>query len=151
MPRRHALLVLPFMLGLLGPASAVGQGVSVPQVTLFGVLAAPGGKGSDKQLAAITPQLQRLLPNHSFKLLGSRSSPMRINDTLSCPLGDGWGVEVTMMMPMDPEGKVNLRFTIHHVGEPSFSRVVRTPPNQLFFSDITLANGDRLVLGVGAR
>jgi hypothetical protein len=74
-----------------------------------------------------------------------------MGQTLSCPLGEGWSIEVTMMMPLDVEGKVNLRFTIHHVGEPSFQRVVRTPPNQPFFGDIALPNGDRLVLGVGAR
>lgn len=150
---RRASLLATLLVVLTPPAGAgwPGQGMGVPQVTLFGVLATPGAKGADKELATIAPQLQRLLPNHGFKFLGSRSSPLRIGETLSCPLGGGWSAEVTMMVPMDPEGKVNVRFTIHHVGEPSFQRVVRTPPNQLFFSDITLPDGNRLVLGVGAR
>ena len=44
-----------------------------------------------------------------------------------------------------------MRVTVRHDDATVFHRVVRTPPNQLFFCDVDLADGDRLVLGMGAR
>lgn len=154
MKRPLAALAIVLAIGF-GPAAVPstvrGQGPGTPQVTVFGILASPGGKTIDKELKTIAPQLQRLLPDHGFKLLASQSRPLPIGHTITCPLGDGWGVEATMVIPQDVEGKVNLRVTIHHTGEPPFQRIIRTPPNQLFFSDIVLPDGKRIVIGLGAR
>jgi hypothetical protein len=120
-------------------------------VTLFGVLATPGDTTVDQELTTIAPQLKRLLPGHGFKLLGSQSRPLVPGQSLGCQFGDGWSASLEMIDPLDLEGKVMLKFTIHHEGEPSFQRVVRTPPNQLFFCDVSLPQARRLVMGIGAR
>ncbi|MFO0959906.1 MAG: hypothetical protein U0800_21135 [Isosphaeraceae bacterium] len=149
--RRLGGAVLWLLLAVPTPGLGQTPAPGTPQVTLFGILAEPGSKTIDKELRTVAPQLQRLLPNHGFKLLGSQSRPLPVGQTVSCPLGEGWSAEATMVIPQDVEGKVNLRVTIHHVGEPSFQRIIRTPPNQLFFSDIALPNGNRIVIGMGAR
>ena len=92
MSRRWALRVgLPtaalalggLMLGLSGlrvshaAASADSNREIVRQITVFAILATPGGKAVDSELATIQPQLSRLLPHHGFKLLDAQSRPDR--------------------------------------------------------------------------
>ena len=43
------------------------------QVTVFGVIATPGSKTADSNLATIKTQLDKLLPKHGFKLLDAQS------------------------------------------------------------------------------
>lgn len=145
-----ALMVPIALFAKVGPAKVrIQQGM--PQVTLFGVLATPGEKTADKDLANVAAQLQKLLPNHGFKHLGSRSRALAPGQEVACTFGEGWSASLQMVTPLDAEGKVQMKVTVNHEGEPSFQRIVRTPPNQLFYCDVALANGNRLVLGMGAR
>ena len=43
------------------------------QVTVFGIIATPGSKTADTNLATIKTQLDKLLPKHGFKLLDAQS------------------------------------------------------------------------------
>ena len=44
------------------------------QVTVFGIIATPGSKTADTNLANIKTQLDKLLPKHGFKLLDRKAS-----------------------------------------------------------------------------
>lgn len=142
------VLVAVAAIGVVGPP-ALAQ--SAPQVTLFGVLATPGEKTVDKDLAAVAAQLRKLLPDHGFKHLGSRSRPLAPGQEVEVVFGGGWSASLQMILPIDADGKVQMKYTVHHEGEPSFQRIIRTPPNQLFFGDVALPDGRRLVMGMGAR
>ena len=43
------------------------------QVTVFGIIATPGSKTADSNLASIKTQLDKLLPKHGFRLLDAQS------------------------------------------------------------------------------
>lgn len=136
-------------------AAAVGalaqDDAGARQVTLFGVLATPGDASLDPKLAAVAAQLRKLLPNHGFRLLGVQSRRLTVNQTLSCPLGDGFVAEATLLDPLDANGKVQLRCAVALRQVPQLGTLVGTPPNQLFFCEKLLPNGQRLLVGVGAR
>ncbi len=121
------------------------------QVTLFGVLATPGGTKNDPKLKDVLPQLRTLLPNHTFKLLKVESKRVASGGTVSCDLGDGFIAAGQLIAALDPNGKVQLRFDLSVGGISQYQTVVTTPPNQIFYINRMLPNGERLVLGVGAR
>ena len=150
MNARLALLTLAALLIGCGTL-ATGQAEQARQVTLFGIVATPGGKAVDPKLAKVAPQLRKLLPNHSFRLLGVESRRLGVSETLTCDLGGGFSAEVGLLDPLDAVGKVGLRIALEENGAPLVITDVATPPNQLFFCDKRLPDGSRLVVGVGAR
>jgi hypothetical protein len=121
------------------------------QVTLFAVIAVPGESALDPKLAGIEPQLRKLLPGHGFKLLDVRSKRLRAGESVACDLGDGWTAAANLLLPLDQNGKVELRCQLALNGAAEFDTRVATPPNQLFFCDRVIDNGRRLLIGVGAR
>jgi hypothetical protein len=145
----------PFSLPTLaqGQTQAQGPETQAPgrQVTLFGVIAVPNDTRIDPKLARIEPQLRKLLPGYGFRLLGVQSKRLTVNQSLSCSLGDGYTAAATLTNPFDENGKVQLRCSVLLNQTVQLESQVSTPPNQLFFSDKLLANGSRLLIGVGAR
>ncbi len=121
------------------------------QVTLFGVLASPHDLKTDPKLAKIEPQLRKLFPKHGFRLLDVQSKRLVSRQSIGCDLESGSTAEVTLLQPIDANGKVRLRCLIRSPGSDPLETVVATPPNQLFFCDKTLADGARLLIAVGAR
>ncbi|MGE3820995.1 MAG: hypothetical protein AB7I30_16405 [Isosphaeraceae bacterium] len=124
--------------------------VEARQVTLFGVLATPGGT-LDPQLATLQPQLGKLLPGYGFRLLGAESKRLTEGQSLTCPLGDGFSAGTTLLRPLDENGKVQLRVSVFQNQAAQLETLVHTPANQLFFCDKVFADGSRLLIGIGAR
>jgi hypothetical protein len=120
------------------------------QVTLFGIRATPGSKYVDPRLAIIAPQLRQVLPGHGFKLIDARTRQLGVGETMTCDLGRGIEASTGLLNPLDPNGKVQLRFGLTVDGR-EHARIINTPVNQLFFADRPLADGSRLLLGMGAR
>jgi hypothetical protein len=126
--------------------------VEARQVTVFGVIATPDGKTSDSsKLANIKAQLDKLLPKHGFKLVDAQSKPVEAGESVTCELGDGYSVAVSLVEMVDENGKVQLRCELFKDDVRQFSTLVKTPPNQLFFCQRPLQNGSQLLIGVGAR
>lgn len=165
---RHATLrlALPAAVLLLGGLAVGAWGLKVSradgnadvdramvrQVTVFAIVATPGGKSVDTNLSSIQPQLNRLLPRHGFKLLDVQSAPIVAGESVDSKLGHGYTAQVSMVRPIDENGKVQLRCEILLDGTLQFAASVRTPPNQLFFCERPfLTDGSKLLLGVGAR
>ena len=146
---RLPLASLLLALACAGPALA--QTGPTRQVTLFSVVAVPGGKTTDPKLSRVAPQLRKLLPGHGFRLLDVQSRARAVGETLSCDLGSGTVAQATVTEALTPEGKIQLRVTLDQDGAPRSITDVSTPPNQLFFCDRPLPDGSRLVIGVGAR
>jgi hypothetical protein len=124
---------------------------SARQVTVFGVVAIPGGKGVDAKLLRLKTQLAQLIPNHSFKLLGAQTSRMVAGDSIPCDLGNGYRVETCLVQPLDDNGMIQLRCELFRGEDRLFSTLVKTPANQLFFCQRALGEGSQLLIGVGAR
>src|SRR3954469_7223688 len=82
------------------------------QVTVFGIVAVPNHSMMDPKLKAIAPQLRRLLPNHGFKLLDVQSKRLSAGQTVTCDLGGGSAAGITLIRPIDDNGKVQLRCEI---------------------------------------
>jgi hypothetical protein len=123
-----------------------------PQVTVFAIVATPGSKTGDSKLANIKPQLNRLLPDHGFKLLDARSKPIAAGESLVCDLGHGYTVETSLVQSADENGKVQFRCDLFLNRALQFTATVKVPLNQLFFCERPfLDDGSKLLLGVGAR
>jgi hypothetical protein len=146
-------IVVAALTSWLGPPKVVAQANpdDACQVTLFAIVASPGRDSIDPKLAAITPQLRKLLPDHGFKLLEVRSKRLAAGKSIGCNLGHGLTATTTLVRPLDENGKVNLRCALLLNEISQFDIPVATPPNQLFFCDRMLDDGTRLLLGVGAR
>jgi hypothetical protein len=121
------------------------------QVTVFGVLATPGQAKDDEKLKDVLPQLRALLPGHSFKLLKVESKRMVAGDGIQCDLGSGFVASSRLIAPLDANGKVQLQFDLSVQGLSQFQTIVTTPPNQIFYINRMLPNGERLIIGIGAR
>jgi hypothetical protein len=124
------------------------------QITVFAIVATPGGKSVDTKLTApaVQQQLNRLLPDHGFKLLDVQSAGIVAGESVESKLGHGYTAEITLVRPIDEDGKVQLRCELSLDGDPQFSATVRVPPNQLFFCERPyLTDGSKLLLGVGTR
>ena len=147
------LVLVGLLLALAPPRPAPAQGVDAParQVTLFGVIAVPGGTDTDPKLAKVQPQLRKLLPNHGFRLLDVRSKRLQSGATVGCNLEDNFTAAATLVQPLDENGKVQLRCAVLQNQTVLLETLVSTPPNQLFFCDKQLPNGHRLLIGIGAR
>lgn len=145
--------LLALTLALTPAARAPAQPADAParQVTLFGVIASPDDPAIDPKLAKIEPQLRKLLPNHGFKLLGVQSKRLSSGQTVTCRLEDGFTAAATLIQPVDENGKVQLRCAVLQNKAVQLRTQVTTPANQLFFCDKVLNNGNRLLIGIGAR
>ncbi len=145
------------VLGLAGvrvsraEARAKSSDEAARQVTVFGVIATPGGKGVDAKLLRIKTQLAQLIPNHSFKLLDAQTSRMVAGDSLSCDLGSTYKVDTCLVQPLDENGMVQLRCELFYDQHRLFSTLVKAPSNQLFFCQRALDDGSQLLIGIGAR
>ena len=152
-PRRLLALALVLALGCAATATTARAQDSMVgrQVTLFGVHATPGTGKDDPKLKEVLPQLRTLLPGHSFKLLKVESKRVSSGGVVSCNLGDGFVAATQLMVPLDPNGKVQMRFDLSQGGLSQYQTIVTTPPNQIFYLNRMFPNGERLILGVGAR
>jgi hypothetical protein len=121
------------------------------QLTIFGVLATPGGKTVDPRLSNIHTQLDKLLPKNGFRLLDARSERVVDGEAVTCNLGNGYTLTTSLVKALDENGKVELRCELFHEKISEFSTLVKTPPTQLFFCQRALADGSQLLIGVGAR
>jgi len=122
------------------------------QVTVCAIIATPGAKTVDSKLSEIQGQLNRLLPNHGFKLRDAQSGRVVSGDTVDCDLGNGYTAETTLVEPVDENGKVKLRCELFLDKSLQFSATVKAPLNQLFFCERPfLDDGTKLLIGVGVR
>jgi len=151
----HELVVVVAVAWLLfGPgvkAAWSQMGEPARQVTVFGVVAVPNAKIMDPKLKAIAPQLRRLLPNHGFKLLDVQSKRLSAGQAVTCDLGGGAASAITLIRPLDENGKVQLRCELLQDEVSQLATLVSTPANQLFFCDKTRPDGSRILIGIGAR
>jgi hypothetical protein len=134
----------------LGAGEATAQDDLTTQVTLFGIRATPGSKYVDPRLATIAPQLKQILPGHGFKLIDARTRRLGVGESMTCDMGKGIEASTGLLNPLDANGKVQLRFSLTVDGR-EHAKIINTPANQLFFADRPLADGSRLLLGMGAR
>jgi hypothetical protein len=138
--------------GWPGPPSARAQGVMPGrQVTVFGVLATPGQGQDDPKLKEVLPQLRTALPGYSFKLLKVESKRVAAGESVACDMGGGYVATSQLVDPLDGNGKVQLRFDFALDGVSQYQTLVGTPPNQVFYVNRPLSNGERLIIGIGAR
>ncbi len=121
------------------------------QVTGFAILATPGPPTVDSRLGSIRTELRKVLPGHGFKLLDVQSKRIEARESLTCNLGRGYEAQTMLVQPIDDAGKVHLRCILLKDGAPEFSTLVKTPLNQLFFYERSLADGTKVIIGVGAR
>jgi hypothetical protein len=150
-----ACLVVACALGHAGTVHAqfVAPGLAVQdrRVTLFGILATPGQGKDDPDLKDLLPQLRQLVPGHTFKLVKVASKNVATNGIVVCDLGEGLVASTMLLNPLDMNGKVQLRFELNVGGIPQFQTIVTTPPNQCCFINRMFPNGNRLIMGIGAR
>jgi hypothetical protein len=121
------------------------------QVTVFGIIATPGTKTADTNLATIKTQLDKLLPKHGFKLLDAQSKPIVAGESVVCDFRNGYTAATSLVHSVDENGKVQIRCELFQDQDRQFSTLVKTPPNQLFFCQRALRDGSELLIGVGAR
>ncbi len=144
---------------LVGPAPAaraqglVAQAVPGRQVTLFGILATPGGNAVDPKLGRIEPQLRKLFPgkNYSFKLVATESKRLAVGQVVTCDFGGGFVAGSELVAVADGDGNLQMRFALEYDKQTEYATIVRTPPSQLFFCDKALPNGSKLLIGLGGR
>jgi hypothetical protein len=135
-----------------GPSRARTQDeVESRQVTLFAVIASKDNPKIDPKLAKISPQLRKLLPGHGFRLLSVKTKRLMPGGTLEVSLGGGLTATTTLNEALDANGKVKLKCEVVRQQDVLLESFVTTPPNQLFFCDKMLPNGERLLVGIGAR
>ncbi len=138
--------------GAPSPASGFWQGTPARQVVMFAVHATPGGGAMDPKISrAVQAELRKALPNHSFKLVKVQSDRVAAGQSVVSKLGDGFVATAQLLNPLDPNGKVQVRFDLSRYGGSMFQTVVITPPDQFNYFDKQLDDGSRLLLGVGAR
>ncbi len=147
-----ACLIAYVLAAITAPAPARAQELaSGRQVTVFGVHATAGQGPDDPKLKDVLPQLKALLPGYSFKLLKVESKRVTAGETVSCDLGEGFSATSQLVNPLDINGKVQLQFVFSSGGFPQYQTIVSTPPNQVFYVNRALNNGERLIIGIGAR
>ena len=125
--------------------------VDYRQVTLFGVVVVPDAGELDPRLAKVASQLRKLRPGSGFRLRGVESRRLASGQTLTCDMKRGVKATTELLDAMDGKGKVRFRFALEIDGRSVFRTIVTTPPNQLFFCEKPLPDGDRLLIGIGAR
>ena len=147
-----SILAMILGLALARPTLGNWQGAPARQVVVFGVLATPGGSEMDPKIAPVVQaQLRRLLPNHGFHLKKIKGDRVVAGGGVKCDLGDGFVATAKLANPLDPNGKVQMRFELSLDAVSQFQTIVTTPPDQFNFFDKALPDGNRLLVGVGAR
>ncbi len=121
------------------------------QVTVFAIVATPGSKQVDSKLSTIKTQLDKLMPQHGFKLLDVQSKRIVSGESVACDLRNGYTTQISLVGPVDENGKAPLRCELFLNQHREFSTLVKTPLNQLFFCEQQIQDGSRLLIGVGAR
>jgi hypothetical protein len=121
------------------------------QVTVFAIIATPGSKQVDSKLSTIKPQLDKLMPQHGFKLLDAQSKRLVTGESVTCDLRNGYTTQTKLVGAVDENGKVPLRCELFLNQKREFSTLVKTPMNQLFFCERELQDGSALLIGVGTR
>lgn len=149
--RREAFALVLAWSSLFHVLPSRAQTPAERQVTLFGIIAVPGSNAIDPKLETIAPQLRKLLPGYGFKLLETRSERLATGGTIKCDMKNGFVAQSQLTQWVDPNGKVQLRFTLNYMGIPHLTTVVISPPNQLSFCEKRLPDGSRLLVGIGAR
>ena len=154
-PKPVRVLILAMILGsgaAPGSVMAFQQGAPARQVVVFGVVAKPGSSEMDPKIAPVVQaQLRRLLPNHGFKMIKIKGDRITAGKAVKCDLGDGLVASASLTVPLDPNGKVQMRFDLSLDDLPQFQTIVTTPPDQFNFFDKGMPDGNRLLVGVGAR
>jgi hypothetical protein len=146
-----ALAVLVGLCGLVPRPAHAQFDVLARQVTVFGVLATPKGTTIDPKLKPVEAQLKKMLPNHGFKLIRIESKRMMAGEILNCDLTTGFIASSQIVQVVDPNGKIQMRVGLSYNGFAQYEGMISTPPNQISFFDKQLPNGERLVIGIGAR
>ena len=149
MSRRMAVLALAGLI-LAGSSGARSRAETSRQVTVFAIVASPRNPAIDPKLEPIAPQLRDLLPNHGFKLLDVQSQRLLVGQMVTCHLGGGYTAATTLIVPLDANGKVELRCELLLNEISQLETLVATPPNQLFFCEKPLMDGSHFLIGVGA-
>jgi hypothetical protein len=121
------------------------------QVTVFAIVATPGAKTVDSKLSRIKTQLDKLMPQHGFKLLDVQSKRLVTGESVTCDLRNGYTTQTELVGAVDENGKVPLRCELFLNQNREFSTLVKTPMNQLFFCERQLQDGSALLIGVGTR
>jgi len=123
-----------------------------PQVTIFAIRALAGVSTIDPRLSIVRAQLRKVLPDHGFELIESKSGRLVPGESLTCDLGRGWRARTTLAIPSpDDFGRVRLRCEWLEGDEIRSSTDVDAPVNQLFFYERDLGEGVQVLIGVGAR
>jgi hypothetical protein len=134
------------------PARASWQAPTERQVVMFGVYATPGSTVMDPKIpAVVAAQLRKTMPGYGFKLLQAKSQRVTTGQSLLLNLGDGFGTSAMLLNPLDPNGKVQMKFELTYMNTQQFQSVVVTPADQFNFFDKMLPNNSHLLIGVGAR
>ena len=147
-------LALACGLGSFGlpAASAAWQGPPARQVVVFGVMARPGSNQMDPKIAPVVQaQLRKLLPNHGFEIIKIKGDRVAANKAVKCELGPNSAATAKLLKPTDNNGKVQMHLELTIDGMSQFQTIVSTPPDQFNFFDKAMPNGNRLLVGVGAR
>src|SRR5262249_19093433 len=97
-------------------------------------------------------QLNRLLPDHGFKLLDAQSKRMLAGESVVSELSHDYTVATSLVRSADENGKVHFRCELFLNRALQFTATVRVPLNRLFFCQRPLLDdGSKLLLGVAAR
>jgi hypothetical protein len=154
-PSRSTVLALALLLagsGLVDPPDAIGQEAPGRQVVMFGVIATPGSTAMDPKIpTVVAARLRRTLPGHGFRLVKAKSARLVAGQALDLPLGGGFATKAELITPLDPNGKVQMRFDLSLDGFSQFQSIVTTPADQFNFFDKTMPDNSHLLIGVGAR
>jgi hypothetical protein len=121
------------------------------QVTLFAVIASKDDVRIDPKLSKVSTQLRKLLPNHGFRLLSVKTKRLMIGQTLTVRLDGELTAATRLDQALDDNGKVQLKCEVLRGQAVLLESLVTTPANQLFFCDKMLPDGNRLLVGIGAR
>ena len=148
-----ALALLAACSPLLAPTSTLGQDAPpARQVVMFGVLATPGSKSMDPKISpVVAARLRRTLPGYGFKLIEVKGAKIVKDQSVAIELGGGFVSTAQLVSPLDPNGKVQMRFELTLDGESQFQSMVTTPSDQFNYFDKMLPNDSHLLIGVGAR
>ena len=119
---------------------------------MFAVVATPGSKAMDSKISpVVAARLRKTLPGHGFKLIEVRSARVSTGRSVALDLGDGYVSTAQLMNPLDPNGKVQMRFDLSQDGITQFQSIVATPADQFNYFDKVLPDNSHLLIGVGAR
>jgi hypothetical protein len=134
------------------PSSEAWQAPTGRQVVMFGVHATPGSTAMDPKISpVVAAQLRKTMPGYGFKLLQVKSQPVANGQSVLLDLGDGFATSAMLINPLDPNGKVQMKFDLSYQKVSQFQSVVVTPVDQFNYFDKMLPNNSHLLIGVGAR